>query len=140
MNKFQKLAESVRQLDKDVVLAAASLCDGHGIFDPQALLDLGVPADVVEHNTTTYESDGSPKGSISNSRGDLLATCRGVYGLHFLEYLAGCFSLRYQRAFGRGTQARRIQEALFEHFEVNASEWYKARKEQESKRTRSLKA
>ncbi len=110
-----KLIHAVRDCDGAVLLKAAGLCDGHCILAPQALLDVGLPAAVVEHVTRTYKSDGSPKGTIFVS-GQPVAELRGVYGLDLLRFLAEALDVKYRSAIGRGFEAQNIQLALNQYF------------------------
>ena len=96
-----------------VVLAAADICDGHTIFNPEAFSEVGVPQELVDRCTDTYESDFSnPKYTISNPDGKPVNHTRGVYGLDMLESMIRDFGIVTDTKFGRGFQARLWQEAL----------------------------
>jgi hypothetical protein len=114
-SRSQAAAARVRALPAEVILRAASLCDGHGILDPQAFLDAGLPAEVVAHLTRIHRSDGSPKGTVF-VQGRVMAQVEGVYGLHLLQFMAAALDVTYRACFGRGSQACAIREALQAHF------------------------
>lgn len=102
-----------------IVLAAADICDGHTIFDPQAFLDIGVPQEMVDRCTTIYESDFSnPKYTISGPNGKPVNQMRGIYGLDALDSMVRDFNLEYEPKLGRGFQARMYQEALHKHLDA----------------------
>ena len=108
------LLERVRRCGPEAILRAASLCDGHSILDPDALISAGLPPAVVEQLTVTHRSDGTPKGTIfvgDRAVGEL----RGVSGLDVLVFLADAFGVEYRPAFGRGTRAHNIRAALRRH-------------------------
>ena len=111
----QRAAVALRQLPAAVILKAADLCDGHSILDPQAFIDAGLPSAVVKHVTQTHTSDGTLKGTV-HIDGQPVEQVEGVYGLHLLEFIALVLNVEYRRCFGRGSQARAIQQALREHF------------------------
>ena len=114
-NKRAQLAHQVRQLSPEVILKIAGMCDGHGILDPRALVDAGLPQEVARYHTRTFQSDGSPKGTIF-VEGRPVQELEGIYGLFLLEYLATVLGVRYRECIGRGSQASAIQEALRQHF------------------------
>jgi len=89
----------------------AGMCDGHGILDPQALVDAGLPAEVADQLTVVHRSDGTPKGTLYRN-GQPASAIEGVYGLHLLEFLAGALGVEYRRCLGRGSQACAIQQAI----------------------------
>ncbi|CAN5621281.1 hypothetical protein BH10PLA1_BH10PLA1_17180 [soil metagenome] len=113
--QYQNLVGQVRGSDKEVLLRAAGLCDGHSIVDPKAFIEAGLPATVVDHVTRTHKSDGSPKGTIFVS-GQPVPELRGVYGLDLLRFLADALGVQYRSAIGRGFEAQNIQSALHQHF------------------------
>ena len=110
-NEFQKLAEQVRALSTEKVLAIAALCDGHSIRHPHAFLEAGLPSAVVTHLTRTFKADGSPKGTPFVN-GMPMAELTGVYGLQVLHFLAAALNVNYAASLGRGSEARNIQTAL----------------------------
>lgn len=101
----------------EVVLAAADLCDGHGIFDPIALIEVGVPQALADRYTDIFESDFSnPKSIIfDNKTGEPVKSMAGVYGLNVLSGMVRDFKLEYEPKFGRGFQAQIWKEALHKH-------------------------
>jgi hypothetical protein len=110
----ERCAQIVRALPAEIILKAASRCDGHTIFKPEAFLDVGLPRDVVEHVTRKYTSDGSPKGTIY-VEGKAVDQLSGVYGLDLLRFLASALGVEYRSALGRGFEAQNIQAALRQH-------------------------
>ncbi len=72
-----RLADMIRGTPADVILKAASICDGHSIFDPQAFLDTGLPAPIVSYLTITHHSESwSPKSMILRDGVPLAAVIR----------------------------------------------------------------
>jgi hypothetical protein len=114
-NETERIIALVGQCDAGAILRAASICDGHTIFKPEAFTEAGLPAEVVTHMTTTYRSDGTPKGTIS-VHGKPVKELSGVYGLDLLRFLADALGVKYARAMGRGSEAGNIQVALHQHF------------------------
>ena len=89
-------------------------------FKPQVFLDVGLPREIVDHLTRTYESDGSPKGTIFVN-GKPVKKLTGVYGLSLLRFLAGALGIEYADSMGRGSEARNIQAALKSHLQSSGS-------------------
>jgi hypothetical protein len=112
---LRALIEHVRQLKPDVILAASGRCDGHTIFKPEAFTEVGVPSEVVDYLSSTFKSDGTPKGTIF-VQGQPVKELKGVYGLDMLKFLAMALDVEYADAIGRGFQAQNIQMALHQHF------------------------
>jgi len=83
--------------------------DGHTVWKPE-VLDAFPPAVRARH-TRTYESDGSPKGSLTTNAGPV-DELRGVYGLHVLGAICSNLGLEAEGALGRGTQARKYTAAI----------------------------
>lgn len=98
----------------DVVLAAADLCDGHGIFDPIALVEVGVPQELADAYTDIFESDFSdPKYVIyDNKTGEPVKAMTGVYGLKVLAGIVTDFGLNCEEKYGRGFQAQVYKDAI----------------------------
>jgi len=106
------------EIDPKIVLAAADNCDGHTIFEPKMLIDLGVPQELVDRCTQVYESNfDDPKYTISGPDGQPVEQLTGVYGLDVLESMVRDFDLKYEPKFGRGSQARVFQEILHKHLD-----------------------
>jgi hypothetical protein len=112
--KIDQVKDLIRQTSPEVLLRASSLCDGHTILAPKAFLEAGLPAEVVDFATSSYKSDGSPKGTIF-VKGQPVKELTGVYGLDLLELIARSLSLQYRSCMGRGFQAQAIQQALHQH-------------------------
>ena len=115
MSERQKQHEIAVQLIKqcppEVILQAASRCDGHTILKPEAFTDVGLPPEITLLFTRTYKSDGSPKGTIF-VKGQPVKTLAGVYGLDLLRFIASALGVEYRQAMGRGFEAQNIQIAL----------------------------
>ena len=112
MNKRNdRLVELVKQCGPEVILRVASICDGHTIFVPKVFVDAGLPAEIVEHLTTTHRSGGAPQSTLF-VQGRTTPELRGVYGLDLLRFLADALSIEYQQPMGRGLEARKIHAAL----------------------------
>ena len=98
--------------------------DGHGLYDPALLADLGVPPAHVEAVTRTYRSDGSGKGSIFGPDGVIPRLPRALYSLDVYRRLAADLGLPPSSALGRGSEAqdldRRIRQAVQPSQEVPA--------------------
>jgi hypothetical protein len=103
----------------DVVKAAAAICDGHGIFDPAALTEVGVPQPLVDRFTETFESDFSnPKSTIfDNKTGLPINQMRGVYGYNVLSGIVRDLKIQAEPKFGRGFQAEVWKKAIVDHFD-----------------------
>lgn len=99
----------------DVVRAAAELCDGHSIREPSDFVAVGVPAELVADYTEALESDFSDyKQTIHSAKtGKPLGAVVGIYGLHVLEGMVNDFRLKCVSKFGRGSQARVYQDAIY---------------------------
>jgi len=101
------------------VLAAADICDGHTIFNPQAFAEVGVPQELIDRCTNVYESNfADPKYTISGPDGAPVNQMSGIYGLDALESMVRDFKLEYEPKLGRGFQARVYQEALHKHLDT----------------------
>jgi hypothetical protein len=112
MAKTQRITWA--DLPADVLKEVSDMCDGHGIFAPAALLEAGVPQELVDRYTDTFESDLSdPKQTIfSNKTGAPVNHMRGVYGYNVLSGIVHELNLPYTPKLGRGFQARIWQEAI----------------------------
>ena len=86
--------------------------DGHGLYDPQFLTELGVPEELVERVTTTYKSDGSYKGSIFDPNGDVIPETTAVYSLDLYRRISGDMGLPGSSALGRGFEARELHDKI----------------------------
>lgn len=114
-SRYQRICELIRACPPEVIHRAASRCDGHSIFLPQAFLDDGLPQEVVSYLTRSHRSDGTPKGTIF-VEGQPVKDLEGIYGLDLLRLLAEALNITYRSAIGRGFEAQNIQSALRQHF------------------------
>jgi hypothetical protein len=106
----------LQSVPADALLRAVNACDGHTIVRPEFFTHkkIGLPAWFVAPLVQKHRSDGSPKGTIFNDRGEALLGTEGVYMLDFLWHVArfvradlsGC------SAMGRGFLARQLQAAI----------------------------
>lgn len=119
-SKYQRAATSLREVPRGVILKTGSLCNGHNIIKPHALLDAGLPVDVVEQVTVTHQSDGTSKGTLYVD-GQPVEQLTGVHGLDMLEFMASALGVKYRQCMGRGFQASAIREALYQHFNASKS-------------------
>jgi hypothetical protein len=99
----------------EIVRAAAELCDGHSIREPADFVEVGVPAELVEHYTEALESnfDDYKQTIHSAETGKPIGAVVGVYGLHVLEGMVNDFRLKCAHKYGRGSQARVYQDAIY---------------------------
>ena len=108
-----------KSVPKKVVLACIDICDGHTIFPPDEFIKLGAPKELIDRVCKVHESNlDNPKGTIFNDAGGVIPLLKGVYGLQLLRIIANDLNVHYDSAFGRGTEARRIKEAI--HKELGA--------------------
>lgn len=110
----------IRETDPAVLWRVATMCDGHGIINPAALIEAGLPTKAVAYFTETLKCDDTHKGTIF-VEGQPVDELAGVYGLRLLEGIASALGVTYQPFMGRGYQARAIQAALRAHINIEAS-------------------
>jgi hypothetical protein len=92
--------------------------DGHTIWSPEILTRVGVPQEFVESVTQTYKSDGSPKGSIFDDKGNVKASETGVYGLSVYRRIGRDLGLEPTAMSGRGFEARDWDRRIRKHLKV----------------------
>lgn len=115
--EFEAAAQALRRTSKIVILKAADICDGHGIFDPAAFIDAGLPLEVVSALTREFESSTTDPMKAIFKDGEFVPKAKGIYGLEMLKFMALALDVRYAGCFfGRGTQAREIKRALHAHY------------------------
>lgn len=93
--------------------------DGHGIFSIGKLVEshpqVAPLAGWLKQLERKHKSSGTdPKGVIFNDRGEPLLFLIGVGTLEAHHALARELKVSYLEAYGRGTEARRIQSAVIE--------------------------
>jgi len=86
--------------------------DGHGLYDPSFLTELGVPEALVESVTTTHKSDGSYKGSIFDAEGCLIEETQAVYSLSLYRRISDELGLPGSTMMGRGFEARQLHSQI----------------------------
>jgi len=111
---LNRIAELVRRTDPRAILRAAGVCDGHGIVEPAALIDAGLPEEVVAQLTATHRSGDDHKSTLYVD-GRPVEAVTGVYGLDALRFIALALGVAYPTKLGRGSQAAAIRSALREH-------------------------
>ena len=105
MNKEIIKAKAKQALDAGVIIG-----DGHTLFfaeyyAPHFTLDELNEAGLVQ----VHESDGSHKGSIYGSDGNIIQELKGVYNLYFLYWLASQLGVTERiQSMGRGSQASEL--------------------------------
>ncbi len=106
-------------VDKEIVLKVADICDGHTIFTPEAFTEIGAPPAIVAQHTDCYESDLSDyKSTIFGSDGKPVPQLLGVYGLPLIEVICADLGIEYECKMGRGFQAAACRDAIRNHFGV----------------------
>jgi len=108
------LARMIRQLEPEVILKAITLCTGHNILDPEALIVAGLPTEVVDQLTATHRS-GNDHKSMLYVDGRPVEAVTGVWGLSLLQFVALALQVEYPIKFGRGSQASAIKSAIRSH-------------------------
>ena len=86
--------------------------DGHGIVSPAYYVTRGFPLALVKHLEYEIES-GDGKYAITRTDGTV-GNIVGISSLSFHYWLARSLGVDYVEAFGRGTQARNIRDAINE--------------------------
>lgn len=96
--------------------------NGHGVYDPFIML-AELPPKVVTRNNACHlgclcrwhESDGSHKGSLTDSAGNIVNAIFGLYTLECYRAIESDLDLKVRSVSGRGTEARLISSALSAH-------------------------
>ena len=104
-------------VDSEIVLAVAEICDGHTIFTPEAFIETGAPPALIAQHTKCYESNpSSAKETIFGEDGAAMNQCLGVYGLQMIQVICGDLGVKYESTIGRGFQAASCRAAIIKHF------------------------
>jgi len=101
-----------QSLTREQVLGALEVCggDGHTLYSADAFPML--PPEWLAPLVTVHKSSKTdPKGMILKD-GKVLPYLHAVYSLDLLRKMADTVGVLYRPAFGRGTEARNITEAL----------------------------
>jgi hypothetical protein len=116
-------------LTHDMVVRVLKICggDGHGIYKAESFSFL--PEEFLKPLIVVHRSDRTPKGSIYDQDGSRVPHLKVVYSLDLLRKVADDQEVKYRPAFGRGTVARRITEALDEKLTAETAEEMKRRGE-----------
>lgn len=105
---------SWKDLPIDVLKAAAEMCDGHSILQPEAFTEIGVPKELIDKYTETLKSDFSdPKRTIFAANGMPVEEMQGVYGYYVLQGIVRELKLEAGNYLGRGFQASAWQSAIY---------------------------
>jgi hypothetical protein len=119
MAKKRAARLSWANVDKEIVLRVADICDGHTIFKPEAFTEAGAPPAIIAQHTECYESDLSdPKATIFGPDGAPMNQLLGVYGLPLIETICDDLGIDYEVKLGRGFQAAVCRSAIRRHFNV----------------------
>lgn len=94
--------------------------DGHGLYDPQFLTQLGVPEELIKRVTITHKSDGTYKGSIFNPDGSVVKEMTAVYSLDLYQIINSDLGLPSSKMLGRGSEARELHRQI-KQFVANES-------------------
>ena len=109
---------SWKNVDREVVLRVAEICDGHTIFKPEAFTQAGAPEALIAQHTTAYESDLSCGKSTIFVDGKPVTQCVGVYGLDVIEQINDDLGLPSPWQTGRGFRAQQCYANITKHFGV----------------------
>jgi len=115
----------LKALSEKQIMAALEFIggDGHTIFPMEHLVKMcHWPKETAEAVCHKYSSDGSAKGSIFKDNGEMLESCKGWYSLDVLYALASSLDVKFEGCLGRGFQARAIDSAIREHFNIQEKE------------------
>ena len=94
--------------------------DGHGLYDPVFLTDLGVPDALVKSVTQTYKSDGSYKGSIFDAEGQVIKESHAVYSLSLYRRISDDLGVGGSTMLGRGFEARELHGKIVAALDAGA--------------------
>jgi hypothetical protein len=105
--------DSIIERTRSALADGTVIGDGHTIFSPEHYAP-HFPLTEIAPLGRTYESDGSPKGTIFRD-GKAMPSVSGVYNLAFLYWLAeqvGADATDARRMMGRGFQAQSLVAAI----------------------------
>lgn len=90
--------------------------DGHTLFAPSFYAPFFSAEELAEAGLIeVHVSDGTHKGSMTDSDGNYIDKLEAVYNLHFLEWLnAKLGTGKYATANGRGFQAQQLVDFIKE--------------------------
>jgi len=88
----------VKALDRAKIRKWLGEGDGHTIFSEAYYTEMGLPEEYLERFTKTYESGGTPKGSIFSRQGEVMRMVCGIYNLTMLRAFAGEIGADTKRA------------------------------------------
>lgn len=110
-------AEVIQTMPPEKVLACIDGLDPWTIYEPSYFTERGLPEEAVPLFSKIYESDGSPKGTITDmSTGEVVDQIAGIYALDFIQAVAQCFGITSDKM-GRGFRARDLSQQIREYLE-----------------------
>ena len=100
-------------ISREVVDRLVEELDGHSIFHPRALIELGLPLEAVDNLTREHRSSNCVGGQLT-SKGRTVDSLFGIYGLDALRWLATAVQADTKncQATGRGTLAEQYKDAI----------------------------
>ncbi|MSR68155.1 hypothetical protein EXS65_05070 [Candidatus Peribacteria bacterium] len=108
-----RLEQLMRETQPDILFAAAQICDGHTIWNPEVFVRAGLPEELVNHlNRVHMASASDKKWGIEGPSGHQVEACKGVYGLEFLELACEAYGIPAAPKYGRGASVRWYIEEL----------------------------
>ena len=114
----QQIYDAIKKVDKNEYWDVFG--DAHTIFTPSAFTELGLPKDYINTFVYKYESDGTPKGTITDNDGKVLDELEGVISYNIANNIAGKFDLidammEAGKKMGRGSTLRVLSGAIWRH-------------------------
>ena len=114
----QQIYDAIKNVEKDKYWEVMS--DAHTIFKPSAFTELGLPKDYINTFVYKYESDGTPKGTITDNDGKVLDELEGVTSYNIANNIAVKFDLvdaitEAGNKMGRGSTLRVLSGAIWRH-------------------------
>ena len=108
--EFQK---GLAMISKDAVRKLVEELDGHSIFHPRALIELGLPLEAADDLTEEHKSSNAVGGQlIANDK--RVESIFGIYGIDALRSIAKAVNADTSSvtASGRGTRAEQYKDAI----------------------------
>lgn len=100
-----------KQLPQEVLVSTINIIngDGHKIVAPVDLWHSGLPRQVINAHVRIYPSDvRNPKHCVSDRKGRLVSSMKGIYGLDLLRNMAHSLDVAPYSSLGRGSEAREL--------------------------------
>jgi hypothetical protein len=96
----EALEQRIRDEEPSVILAVASVCDGHKIFAQETFIEMGLDREIVAALATIHPGPGTAR--------------KRVYGLHLVEDIAQAFGIPFAPKYQRNASARWYRRQLRE--------------------------